>query len=122
MGPMVRVGTLFAPVRTGFGIFLDSAPDRWGRVLMERREALPAYERWIAITILDTSLAHLHGFETRVLVQALKRNPERFPADFCFQLSAEETRTLKSQSVISSSGLGGRRTRPYAFTEQGVAS
>ena len=70
--------------------------------------------------IMDVSLAELYGVQTRVLVQAVKRNLDRFPHDFMFQLTAEEFRILKSQTVMSSS-WGGRRTRPYAFTEQGVA-
>ena len=70
--------------------------------------------------MLDADLAGLYDVETRVLVQAVKRNLERFPDDFMFQLSDEEFEDLKSQSVISSS-WGGRRSRPYAFTEQGVA-
>lgn len=70
--------------------------------------------------LLDVSLAEMYGVETRVLVQAVKRNLARFPADFMFQLSAEEFDDLRSQTVISSS-WGGRRTPPYAFTEQGVA-
>jgi hypothetical protein len=56
-----------------------------------------------------------------VLVQTVKRNLARFPDDFMFQLSGEEFAALRSQSVISSAGHGGRRTAPYAFTEQGVA-
>lgn len=71
--------------------------------------------------MLDADLARLYGVETRVLVQAVKRNEARFPADFMFQLSAEELANLRSQFVISSAGHGGRRTAPYAFTEQGVA-
>ncbi len=73
--------------------------------------------------MLDTDLAELYGVETKVLVQAVKRNLERFPADFMFQLSAEEFANLRSQIVTSSSntGYGGRRYAPYAFTEQGVA-
>lgn len=71
--------------------------------------------------MLDADLAELYGVETRVLVQAVKRNEARFPADFMFQLSAEEFAHLRSQFVISSAGHGGRRTAPYAFTEQGVA-
>jgi hypothetical protein len=56
-------------------------------------------------------------------VQAVKRNTDRFPSDFMFQLSKEEFAALRSQSVISNvkSGRGGRRSPPYAFTEQGVA-
>jgi hypothetical protein len=70
--------------------------------------------------MLDTSLATLYGVETRALVQAVKRNLARFPADFMFQLTPEELVHLKSQVVISNAH-GGRRTRPYVFTEQGVA-
>jgi hypothetical protein len=70
--------------------------------------------------MLSTHLAELYEVEPRVLVQAVKRNVERFPSDFMFQLSAKEFRILKSQFVISSWG-GMRRARPYAFTEQGVA-
>ena len=70
--------------------------------------------------MLDADLAGLYGVETRVLVQAVKRNLERFPEDFMFQLSREEFRALRSQSVTSSD-RGGRRYPPYAFTEQGVA-
>jgi hypothetical protein len=73
--------------------------------------------------MLDTDLALLYGVETKVLVQAVKRNFERFPLDFMFQLSTEEFANLRSQFVTSSSnaGYGGRRYAPYAFTEQGVA-
>ena len=70
--------------------------------------------------MLDMDLAGLYGVETRVLVQAVKRNLDRFPEDFMLQLSAAEFRDLRSQIVISSS-WGGRRYPPYAFTEQGVA-
>ena len=69
--------------------------------------------------LLDADLATLYGVPTKVLVQAVKRNLERFPEDFMFQLSAEEFEDLRSQSVTSS--WGGRRYTPYAFTEQGVA-
>lgn len=72
--------------------------------------------------LLDADLAQLYGVETRALVQAVRRNDGRFPPDFMFQLSLSEWTHLRSQSVISSSeGHGGRRTLPYAFTEQGVA-
>ena len=70
--------------------------------------------------MLDSDLARLYEVETRVLVQAVKRNLDRFPDDFMFQLSREEFDRLRSQAVISSQ-WGGRRSRPYAFTEQGVA-
>jgi hypothetical protein len=71
--------------------------------------------------MLDADLAKLYGVETRVLVQAVKRNIDRFPEDFMFQLSEEQLTLLRSQSVISNPGRGGRRYLPYAFTEQGVA-
>jgi hypothetical protein len=69
--------------------------------------------------ILDSEIAALYGVETRTLVQAMKRNLDRFPRDFMFQLTPEEVENLRSQIVISS--WGGRRHPPYAFTEQGVA-
>lgn len=71
--------------------------------------------------LLDTDLAALYGVTTSGLVQAVKRNVDRFPADFMFQLDAGEWEALRSQSVISNGGRGGRRYAPYAFTEQGVA-
>ena len=71
--------------------------------------------------MLDADLAELYGVQTKVLVQAVKRNLVRFPEDFMFQLSAEEFSALRSQTVTSNIGRGGRRTAPYAFTEQGVA-
>ncbi len=69
--------------------------------------------------MLDADLAALYQVETRVLTQAVKRNIDRFPKDFMFQLSKEEFDHLRSQTVTSS--WGGRRYPPYAFTEQGVA-
>jgi len=70
--------------------------------------------------LLSTHLAELYAVEPKVLIQAVKRNRDRFPDDFLFQLSAEEFQNLKSQFVTSSWG-GMRRAVPYAFTEQGVA-
>jgi hypothetical protein len=71
--------------------------------------------------LLDEDLAALYGVETRSLLQAVKRNLDRFPPDFMFELSAAEWAALRSQSVTSKAGRGGRRYAPYAFTEQGVA-
>lgn len=71
--------------------------------------------------LLDANLAALYGVTTGVLVQAIKRNLERFPEDFMFQLTTAEWTALRSQFVISNEGRGGRRYAPYAFTEQGVA-
>src|SRR5574337_1177213 len=84
--------------------------------LIEKRIVLLRGER----VMLSTDLAALYGVKPRVLVQAVKRNLDRFPDDFMFQLTREELTNLKSQFVISSWG-GLRRASPYAFTEQGVA-
>jgi hypothetical protein len=70
--------------------------------------------------ILDSDLAALYQVETRTLNQAVRRNSDRFPDDFMFQLSVEEVESLTSQFVISKAGRGGRRYLPYAFTEHGV--
>lgn len=69
--------------------------------------------------LLDRDLATLYGVETKVLNQAVKRNPDRFPEDFMFQLTEIEYNSLRSQFVTSNKG--GQRYLPYAFTEQGVA-
>jgi ORF6N domain len=73
--------------------------------------------------MLDADLADLYGVTPGALMQAVRRNSERFPEDFVFQLINQEVTVLKSQIVISKpeDGRGGRRSRPYAFTEQGVA-
>jgi hypothetical protein len=78
--------------------------------------------------MLDADLAALYGVETKTLVRAVKRNIERFPSDFMFQLTSGEFENLRRQigtsnlrSQIGTSSWGGRRYRPYAFTEQGVA-
>jgi hypothetical protein len=70
--------------------------------------------------MLDADLATLYEVETKTLVRAMKRNMDRFPADFVFQLTSEEFDHLRSQFGTSSQ-WGGRRYPPYAFTEQGVA-
>jgi hypothetical protein len=69
--------------------------------------------------MLDRDLAELYGVDTRVLNQSIKRNLKRFPDDFMFQLTDEESKNLRSQIVTSS--WGGSRYRPMVFTEQGVA-
>ncbi len=71
--------------------------------------------------MLDRDLAQMYGVETRVLNQAVKRNADRFPADFMFQLTDKEIEGWKSQNVISNSIRMGLRKAPYAFTELGVA-
>ncbi len=70
--------------------------------------------------MLDSDLAALYGVETKRLLEAVKRNIERFPEDFMFQLNQEEYAVLRSQ-IATSKRRGGRRYVPYAFTEQGVA-
>ena len=70
--------------------------------------------------ILDQDLARLYGVTTMALNQAVKRNPQRFPRRFCLSVDREELAILISQNVISSSGWGGRRKLPLAFTEHGA--
>lgn len=71
--------------------------------------------------MLDRDLAVLYGVSTKGLNQQLRRNSERFPSDFMFQLTPEEAESLRLQIATSNRGHGGRRYFPYAFTEQGVA-
>src|SRR3954469_2697466 len=69
--------------------------------------------------MLDKDLAELYGVETKVLKQAVKRNLDRFPEDFMFEMNIKESENLRSQFVTSS--WGGTRYQPFCFTEQGVA-
>jgi phage regulator Rha-like protein len=71
--------------------------------------------------MLDSHLAELYGVETKVLNRAVRRNADRFPDDFMFQLLNEELENLRCQIGTSSLEYGGRRYSPYVFTEQGVA-
>ena len=71
--------------------------------------------------MLDSDLASLYQFPTKVRNQAVRRNLDRFPADFMFQLNDGELKNLRSLSVTSTGDHGGRRYLPYAFTEHGVA-
>jgi hypothetical protein len=94
---------------------------------MVKRELVPLehVERVILVlrghrVILDGDLAEMYGVEPKVLNQSVKRNLERFPEDFMFQLSRNERGDLRSQ-IVTSRSWGGRRYLPYAFTEQGVA-
>jgi hypothetical protein len=87
---------------------------------------LPAIQQRILLVrerhvMLDEDLAGLYGVETRRLIEQVKRNIDRFPSDFMFQLTKDEAAALRSQSAISSDRHGGRRYAPYVFTEQGVA-
>lgn len=90
--------------------------------------ALPVAQRIHTVrghkVMLDADLAALYGASTKALIQAVKRNPARFPNDFMFLLTEQEVAGLRSQIVTANApppGRGGRRTVPYAFTEQGVA-
>jgi len=86
--------------------------------LIERRIYLIRGHR----VMIDSDLADLYQVETKALNRAAsKRNPDRFPADFMFQLTSEEAQSLRYQFGTSNVGAGGRRYLPYAFTEQGVA-
>ncbi len=69
----------------------------------------------------DEDLARLYRVETRILTRAVRRNAERFPPDFMFELSTDEAEALRSQIGISNLGRGGRRYLPLVFTEHGVA-
>jgi exonuclease VII small subunit len=98
-----------------------------GKELARRRPspAQKAVEERIRVirgkqVVLDSDLAAFYGVETRRLTEQMKRNEERFPEDFVFQLSEEEMDALRSQDATSKPGRGGRRYRPYAFTEQGA--
>jgi len=71
--------------------------------------------------LLDSTLAVMYGVATKVLLQAVKRQADRFPPDFMFRLTDSEFAGLRSQFVTSKVGSGGRRHLPYVFTEQGVA-
>lgn len=72
--------------------------------------------------MIDADLARLYGVTTKVLVQAVKRNANRFPVDFMFQLSSQESSFLRSQIVTLKNGRGKHsKYLPYVFTEQGVA-
>jgi hypothetical protein len=70
--------------------------------------------------MLDSDLAELYQVPTKALNQAVRRNVQRFPEDFMFQLTGEEADFLRSQFVTSKPNRGGRRYLPYAFTEPGV--
>ena len=70
--------------------------------------------------MLDSALAEVYGVSTRRLNEQVRRNRDRFPEDFMFQLNQDEFNDLKSQFATSSSGWGGRRKLPYAFTEHGA--
>lgn len=110
-GPFVIMHRMAEPKEKAAPLELIAAPAIEKRILVFRGRQV----------MLDQDLAGLYGVETRVLVQQVRRNEKRFPADFMFQLSTDEFDDLKSQFVMSSGGHGGRRKRPLVFTEQGIA-
>src|SRR5262245_51174221 len=85
--------------------------------LIERRIYLIRGQK----VMLDSDLAELYGETTKRFNQQVSRNPKRFPNDFMFQLTKDETESLRLQFATSKTARGGRRYLPYAFTEQGVA-
>lgn len=96
------------------------------RTVSDRLVPVEAIERRILLirghkVMLDSHLAELYEVPTFRLNEAVKRNRRRFPEDFMFHLTKEETESLTSQIAMSKPGRGGRRTLPYVFTEQGVA-
>ena len=88
-------------------------------VLIERVQSRILFIRNQKV-ILDSDLAALYGVPTKRLNERIKRNRERFPSDFMFQLTVEEAEGLRSQFATSKKGRGGRRYKPYAFTEHGA--
>jgi hypothetical protein len=112
--PLVSLATL-TPVPTIKS--LNKSLSRVSVELIERRIYLIRGHK----VMIDVDLGHLYDVPTYRLNEAVKRNRRRFPSDFMFQLSKKEAESLTSQFAISKKGRGGRRTLPYAFTEQGVA-
>ena len=98
-----------------------SSPHATQLIPIERIEKLIHFARGEKV-LLDADMARLYEVSTGALNRAVKRNANRFPSDFMFELTADEAQILKCQIGTSSSGHGGRRrSLPYAFTEQGVA-
>jgi hypothetical protein len=91
-----------------------------GMIPMERIQNLIFLIRGEKV-LIDQQLAELYQVPTKMLIRAIKRNQERFPDDFAFQLTRQELAHLRCQIGTSNAGRGGRRYLPYAFTEQGVA-
>ena len=92
------------------------------RLFRELKGLMGGAEGWISATYAngDPDPARLYGVETRRLNEQVRRNKERFPEDFMFQLTAEESEFLRSHFAISKPGRGGRRSRPRASTEHGA--
>jgi hypothetical protein len=116
----------------GPGLAVASYPAVWDRGDDVAKQRLPilvsaeGLERQIYTVrgqrvMLDSDLARLYGVPTRRLNEQVRRNRDRFPEDFAFELTSQEFRNLMSQFATSSSGYGGRRKLPWVFTEHGVA-
>jgi len=105
-------------LKPGAILFLSPMPKRQSQltISVESRILILRHQR----VILDSELAELYGVTAKQLNQQVKRNRDRFPTDFVFQLTAKEDRILRSQIVTSSNKHGGRRYPPYAFTEHGA--
>ena len=103
--PVIVIATITAPMTTSLTVPAEI-------------EQLILFVRGHRV-ILDSTLAALYEVQTKALLQAVRRNADRFPSDFMFRLTAEELANLRSQTVTSS--YGGRCYPPYGFTEQGVA-
>ena len=105
-------------LKPGAILFLSPMPKRQSQltISVESRILILRHQR----VILDSELAELYGVTAKQLNQQVKRNRDRFPTDFVFQLTAKEDRILRSQIVTSSNKHGGRRYSPYAFTEHGA--
>lgn len=91
-----------------------------GKNLAIGTEEIPVLAIQDQHVMLDADLAALYGVPTKVLLQAVRRNQERFPRDFCFPMECRDIVRLRSQ-IVTSKGRGGRRSTPVVFTEQGVA-
>jgi ORF6N domain len=115
---MIEVTDCDLKMKTPKNATLLKMPKRYGTLAfpVESRIFLLRHQR----VILDADLAELYGVPVKVLNQQIKRNRERFPEDFVFQLAAKEYQSLRSQIVTSNEGRGGRRYSPYAFTEHGA--
>ena len=114
---------------SGLGSQFATSKGDAGRVHSERmpksKELVGRVESRILVlrgqkVILDSDLAQLYGVEVKRLNEQVKRNQERFPADFMFRLIDKEDEILRSQIATSNEGRGGRRYPPYAFTEHGA--
>ncbi|MBT5901356.1 MAG: ORF6N domain-containing protein [Opitutaceae bacterium] len=90
------------------------------KVATSDQPAPPIYTVRKQQVVIDRDLAQLYGVTTGRLNEAVRRNAERFPEEFCFQLKQQEVAYLKSQNAFSSSSHGGRRTKPNVFTEHGA--